>query len=386
MIISKYQKRHPFRIRVAKRIEEIPFDDWHSVYPDIMESYHFFRALDESDLKQFAFYYIIVYSGKNLVAAAPCFLMEYSLDTSISGPLRRISNYIKKMAPNIFSIKTLICGMPIGPGRIGIVGDRAKALKVILQKMEQIAKKGRASIIAFKDFDSSYTDILDPLRKDGFYKFDSLPNTELNICFKDFEEYLKTLSAASRSNLRRKFKKTHKDLRMALEIVDAIDANALEDVYRLYMKTVDKYEMGFEILPIEFFERISTNLPKHAKFFLWRNDGELVAFNLCFVSEDVLMVYYTGLDYAVAHRYNLYFLTFRDVLTWCINHKIKKFEMGYKSYETKRRLGFDFVPLYTYVKLRNRMLRPVFNIFCQLLKFENFDPSLKKLRQKRGIA
>jgi len=382
MIISKSHKRTPLKTRVVNRIEDIPFNDWHSVYPDIIESYQFFKTLDRSGLKQFSFYYMMVYDKGKPVGATPFFIMNYSLDTSVNGPLRRITNRIKKAAPNVFSIKTLICGAPLGQGRIGITGDRTKVLEVMLRKMEQLAKKNKASIIAFKDFDKLHTDILDPLQKGGFHKFDSLPNTELSIQFKDFEGYLKTLSGASRYDFRRKLKKVDKDLNMTLEIADAVSGRTLEDVHRLYMQVVDKHDMGFEVMPQEFFKHISVNLPKNTKFFLWRIEGRLAAFDLCLVADDVLMVYYTGLDYTVAYRHNLYFLMFKDILNWCIDHKIKKFEMGYKGYEAKRRLGFDFIPLNIYVKLRNRILRPAFNLICQLLKFENFDPSLKAAKDK----
>jgi predicted N-acyltransferase len=142
--------------------------------------------------------------------------------------------------------------------------------------------------------------------------------------------------------------------------------------------------MGFELLPIEFFKNISRNMPRHTKFFLWRIKGKLVAFLLCLVSEDMLIDYYVGLDYSVAHKHHLYFIKFRDTLNWCIRHKIERYEMGITGYEAKRRLRFDFIPLYLYAKLRNRMLRPVFNLICQFLKFENFDPALKKGKETRS--
>ena len=43
-------------------------------------------------------------------------------------------------------------------------------------------------------------------------------------------------------------------------------------------------------------------------------------------------------------------------------------------------LGFDFVPLYLYVKHRNRLIRPLFRAFCQFLRFENFDPADQKTK------
>ena len=381
MIISRRHKKLGLKTKVVRRITEIPVSDWNKVYPNVLESYDFFRTLDESNLGQFSFYYIMVYDRKAPIGATACFLMNYSLDTTISGPLRRISNSIKKLMPNIFSLKAFICGIPMAPGRIGMVGQTDAILKAVLRRMEQIAKKTKASIIAFKDFDHSYTKILDPLQKNGFSKFDSLPSTELNVWFKDFEEYLKTLSGVNRYDLRRKLKKVDGHVRIDFEIAEALEDGVLRDVYILYLNMVAKHDMGFELLPIEFFKNISKNMPGHTKFFLWRIDKRLVAFLLCLVSGDLLIDYYVGLDYSVAHKYHLYFIKFRDVLNWCIKHKIKKYEMGITGYEPKRRLGFDFVPLYIYTKLRNRMLRPIFNLICQFLKFENFDPALKKAKK-----
>lgn len=385
MIVSKRHKRLTLKTRVARKITEIPADDWNKVYPDILESYNFYKTLDEAGLGQFTLFYIVVYVRKNPVAATACFLVNYPLDTSISGPLRRVTNSIKKVMPNIFSLKAVICGAPMNQGKIGIAGDADAIMKAILRRMEQIAKKNKAPIVAFKDFDQTHTKILDPLQKAGFSKFDSLPTTILNVWFKDFEEYLMTLSSASRYDLRRKFRKVDGHVKIYLEIVDALEGGALHEVYKLYLDIVAKHDMNFELLPIEFFKKISINMPGHTKFFLWRIDGKLVMFLFGMASKDLFIDYYVGFDYSLALKYHLYFVKFRETLNWCIRHKIKQYEMGITGYEPKRRLGFDFIPLYLYVKLRNRMLRPIFNLICQFLKFENFDPALKKGKKRRSL-
>ena len=380
MIVSAHHRRSVLRTRVIRKIEDIPAAAWNRVYPDILESYDFLRTLDELHLEQFSFYYILVYERKALVGAATCFLLNYSLDTSVNGSLRRLSNRIKRYTPNIFSIKTFVRGMPIGQGRIGVVGRPDRVVRAILRRMEQIAKKERAAIVAFKDFDASYTGMLDPLQREGFSKFDSLPTTMMNIWFTDFEQYLNTLSAASRYDLRRKFKKVDHRVKIDLSVVDVPDEETLREIYRLYLAVVTRHDMMFELLPIEFFRAMPRNMPKHVKFFLWRIDGKLVAFLFALLTDEYFIDYYVGLDYDVAHNYHLYFVKFRDVLNWCIKNRIKKYEMGITGYEPKRRLGFDFVPLYLYVKLRNRALRPAFRFICQFLKFENFDPALKEIR------
>lgn len=380
MIVSRRHKKMTLKTRVVRKITDVDRDAWHKVYPDSLESYDFFKALDESNLDQFSFYYILVYDRSNLVGATNCFMLEYSLDTSINGPLRRLSNAVKRINPKIFSLKTLVCGMPMGQGRLGLRGDRDAVFRVMVRRMEQIAKKEKAAILAFKDFDQSYTPVLDTLQHQGFAKFDSLPTTMLNVWFRDFEEYINTLSAPNRYDLRRKFRKVG-HVPFVFSEVERLTDKDLADVYRLYMQVVEKHEMGFEVLPMAFFANVPKNMPGRTRYFLWHLDEKLVAFLFCLVSSDMLIDYYVGMDYAVAHKYHLYFVKFRDVLNWCISHKIKRYEMGITGYEPKRRLGFDFVPLYLYAKLRNPVFRPIFNLICQFLKFENFDPSLKKAKK-----
>jgi hypothetical protein len=272
MIISRRHKRLPIKTRVVRRADEVPPEAW---------------------LDQFSFYYILAHRRNHLVGIAPCFFMDYPLDTSVSGPLRRVSNAIKRVLPNIFSLRAFVCGCPISCGTIAAREDPEGVFRAIARRIEQMAKKKRASVIGFKDFDRSYTTLLDKLQKSGYSKFDSLPNTELNVWFSGFEEYLKTLSAASRYDLRRKFRRVDGRANIHMEVTSSPDDKTLGAIYSLYRQT------------------------------------------------------------EAAH------------------------EMGLAGYEPKRRLGFDFVPLYLYVKHRNRLIRPLFKTFCQFLRFENFDPDLK---------
>ena len=379
-----YNNSMDLKTRVTRKIEDIPQEDWEAVFPNILESYNFFKSLDESKIEQFSFYYIMVYSGSLAVGAAPCFSMRYSLDTSINGPARRILNRIKKFTPNIFSVKALICGMPMGQGSIGMAGEGTEIFRMILRKMEEIAGHERAPIIAFKDFPKHYTSTLDLLLGEKFAKLDSLPYAEMELDFDNFEDYLKSLSGATRYDLRRKFKKAESGARIEMEILDRLDEDTASEIYKLYIQIVERHDMGFEVMPIEFFKNVAKNMPGESKFFLWRVNGKLAAFLFALVSDGVFIDYYLGLDYSVAHEYHLFFVKFRDVMKWCIENKIKKYEIGVSGYEAKKRLGFGFTPLYIYAKHRNRFINPLFKALCHFLKFENFDPDLKKIKRSIG--
>ncbi len=379
------QKKLGLEIKIVRKSEEIPRSEWEKIFPSDLEGYPFFKTLDESGFSQFKFYYIAIYDRTEIAGIAPCFLMDYPLDLAIQGTLEKFLRLIKKPFPNIFKVKTLLLGLPMNQGRIGLNRDANEVVAAICLGMEQIACKEKASLIAFKDFSSHYCKILDPLLKKGFSKIQSLPSTDMDIPFASFEEYLQKLSPVSRSGVKRKFKKIDSQQpQVKMEIVDSLSQSDIPRVYELYLQTLEKHSLGFENVPKEFFLNISRNMPAQTKFFLWRLEDKLVAFAFCLVSPELFIDYYLGFDYQIAFNYHLYFIRFRDLMKWCIEHKIPKYEMGVTGYEPKRRLGFDFVPLFIYARSRNKWLNRFFKIICLVFKPENFNPVFKQMEESEN--
>ncbi len=369
------------KARVTRKIEDIPREDWDAVFPNTLEGYNFFKSLDESRFEQFSFYYIMIYDGDTAVGAAPCFSLRYSLDTSISGPIRRALNLIKKGLPNFLSVKALACGAPMGEGQIGIAGHNKEIVEAILKKMEEIARHEKARLVAFKDFRRNYSDAFRALSDKGFFKIDSLPYAEMDITFKNFDEYMNKLSGATRYDLKRKFKKVDGAVKIEMEVLDEPDDDIFDEIYGLYLQMLEKHEMSFEIAPKDFFKKMAKNMPKETKFFLWRIEGKMVAFLFALTSGGLFVDYYLGLDYEVAHKYHLFFIKFRDTMKWCLENKITRYEIGFSGYEPKRRLGFDFTPRTIYARHRSRLVNPLFKILAHFLKFENFDPDLRNIKR-----
>ncbi len=381
MKIARRPAQRRLRTKIIRSIGQISASEWNKVFPPVMVGYGFFKSLDESSFDQFDFYYCLVYEGRELVGAAPCFSLDYSLDTSLSGPWRRLTNAITKIFPKIFSLKAFVCGVPMDNGHIGLKKNReAEILEALEQRMEAMARKLRAPFMAFKDFDQGYDRLFEGLLRNHYLKMDYLPSTRMKLDFTNFEGYLKKLSGASRYDFRRKLKKAG-TIKIASSIVDALDEETLEEAYGLYLQMVKTHDMGFEIVPKEFFRAIARHMPQETKFFLWRINGRLAAFVFCLVSKDLLMDYYIGLDGPLAREYHLYFVKFKDVVEWCLSRGIKTYEMGTTGYEPKRRLKFEFVPSYLYVKARHRWLHPVLKLLHALLKFENTDPELRRWKK-----
>lgn len=371
--------------KIFRRIEEIPGHEWDRLFPGVLENHAFLKSLDESNPEQFSFYYITVWEDGRLAGAAPCFLMRYPLDTTVQGPLKSLVLAVKKYIPPLFELKALICGIPMGQGRIGFEGGAAAMIEAVTAAVEQIAAEEKVPVVAFKDFAEAACLDLDALQSRGYYRFESMPSTEMPVAFHTFDEYLKSLGKTSRDGLKRKLKSAAKAGGIHLEIKDRLDADELEIVYRLYLETLERHEeLTFETLPKIFFERAAENMRGEAKFFLWRIGGRIAAFAFCLVSGTDFIDYYLGFDYAVALDHSLYYVRFRDLLEWCIENGIKRYEMGVTAYEVKRRMGFRFMRLFVYAKCRNRWLNPLFHLLCRSLKPENFDPVFKIVRERES--
>ncbi len=371
------------RAEIVTDVTRISLEAWSRVYPQVFEGYHFFKTLQESGLEQFEWHYILVYDAEKLVGIAPCFLMHYPLDTTIQGPIKSALLKVKKIWPDFMELRALVCGLPMDQGRIGITGDPRAVVRVICEAMESLAASRKISILGFKDFGLQECGWLDVLQDEGYYKFESMPSTEMAVPFRSFDEYVKTLNRASRDGLKRKLKKIDRATPLPMEIRERLSEDELDQVHALYTQTLLSHgEMSFEIMTKDFFRRISDNMPAETRYFLWRLDGRIVAFAFCFVSAEKMIDYYLGFDYALAYDLHLYFTRFRDLMKWCIENKIRVYEMGNTGYEAKRRLGFGFIRLFVYAKHLNKLINPFFHLLCRCLRPENFDATFKHVRER----
>jgi len=368
-----------FQSHITTTVTAIPKADWDSIFPSIAESYNFFKTLEETSQDQFKNFYIAIYEGKTPVCVAPCFIMDYPLDTTIEGPLKSALVWLQKILKRKIILHILICGCTAAEGRIGIAGRGHNDIaSTLLSEIESLAKKQKIPLIAFKDFHDDYASFFAPLTRRGLHKIPSYPGVVLDIPYRSFDEYFATLSKATRKDLRRKFQKIEKLSPVVFSVTNDITA-LLDEAYPLYLNTLHKSDVQFERLSKEFFSGISKNMPEETRYFLWHVNGKLAAFDLCLVKGDILVDEYIGMDYSIAYDYHLYYATFRDIVNWCIQNNIKAYESGALNYDPKKRLDFRFVPHNIYLKHRNPVMNVLFGFLGQIIKPENFDPALKKI-------
>jgi hypothetical protein len=71
------------------------------------------------------------------------------------------------------------------------------------------------------------------------------------------------------------------------------------------------------------------------------------------------------------------------MMNWCIENKMKKYNMGQTGYEPKKRLDFEFIPLYLYGRHRNRIVNIFFGILSKFFEPDRFEPTIQNMRRQK---
>ncbi|MDD5085185.1 MAG: GNAT family N-acetyltransferase [Candidatus Omnitrophica bacterium] len=373
----------PYTVKTAESLGEIDPKEWENIFPASSQNYYFFKTAAETLTRQFKFYHIVISRDNRTVCIAPCFTMDYPLDTTVDGAPKKLIAMLRKIFPRFLMMRVFACGSVAGEGKIGIdsTNNPAEIMGQLTTEMKKIARKENASLIAFKDFTHHQNTLFESLTKSGFRKIESYPAVELDIDFKSFDEHVATLSKATRKDLRRKFRKINALTDLKMELRSDVE-DCLDEVYNLYLNTFERSAVKFEKVTKEFFGNISKNMNGKTKYFLWKLNGKLAAFDLCVVSGDLLVDEYIGMDYDVAHENHLYFVTFRDIINWCIENGIRKYRSGALNYDPKKRLDFKFLPQYVHAKHSNPIVNFILRLASPLLRPERSDPVLRAIKRK----
>ena len=143
--------------------------------------------------------------------------------------------------------------------------------------------------------------------------------TRLNINYPGFDAYMAgVLNSATRRKLRKKFAAAAMAPAIAMSVVDDV-TSVIDDIYPLYLQVYNRSKLHFEKLTASFLSSLGRVMPDKVRFFLWRQNGQIVAFTLCMIESDTIYAEDIGLDYSVALELHLYHYAVRDIISWAIS-------------------------------------------------------------------
>ncbi|MBV8226073.1 MAG: GNAT family N-acetyltransferase [Verrucomicrobia bacterium] len=365
--------------------DAVPIED-HAVWVAGFESYsldhRYYEIAHESLKDQFAHYYLLFKDVAGTTRAIQPFLVvSQDLATGTPAVIRKILARVRSRYPGFLKLRMLMVGCSAGEGdvvREKQSGEIEWTVAALGESLKPVARHFRAILIVFKDFPKHYRLSLDRLCAAGYKRAPSMPATKLDLDFPDFEAFLKTrVSYSMRKNLRRKFRKTEGDHRIGFEVVTDLTPY-VDEVYPLYRQTLDRSQLKFEELTKPYLCELGRRMPDRARFFIWRQDGKIVAFASTIVHNGVLRDNYIGLDYSVALAYHLYFVTLRDTIAWALQNRIHTYHSAPLNYDPKYHFRMELEPLDLYVRAPNGLFNQLFKRILPLLEPTRYDPIVPK--------
>ncbi len=366
--------------KIVSRAELQNSDAWLRAFQDKCKDHRYYEIVEETLEGDFEHHYFVLEDDSgNVRAIQPVFFVRQNLVEGVPGKIRSVVDFVRKKFPRFLTMRVLMVGCAAGTGDLGASDekDEARVAEALHATLRTYARQNKASLVVLKDFPAKYRLALESLRTNGYARIPSMPMTGLALRYHDWDEYLSTLSKATRKDLRRKFRKAERAPKIDMEIVSDITPY-VDEIYPLYLQVHERSPLKFETLTENYFAAIGQRIPERARFFIWRQNGKIVAFSFCLVCDDTIYDECIGLDYSVALDLHLYFYTLRDIISWSLQQRLKYYYSNPLNYGPKLHLRCELVPLDLYVMHTSALLNPIFRRMIKYLGPTRHDPILRR--------
>lgn len=364
-------------VEIVTRAGLVRLQHWRKAFSGQRKDHRYYDLVERTIRQDFDYRYFVIKDARGEVRAIqPFFLLDQDLLAGVPRLANVMTRFVRGWWPGFLLLRTLMVGCAAAEGRL----DRTQRadVEIFANALCQHAGKMKARLVVMKEFPAEDRPVLNCLLSRGFTRVPSLPMTSLDFDYADFEDYMRRgISRGARSHLRRKFRDAARADPIEMSVVR--DATPIiDEIYPLYLQVYERATLRFEKLTKDYLCGIGREMPDKARFFVWRQSGRPIAFSLSLVHEDAIYNEYLGLDYAVALKLHLYFLMFRDIMSWAIANGYRRCISTSLRYDPKLHLRFRLVPLDLYVRHTSPLLNAVLRWLLPLIEPTRNDATLRK--------
>ncbi|MVV52169.1 GNAT family N-acetyltransferase [Pseudomonas sp. PB120] len=358
-------------------IEAIDRDAWNDCFPDELENWDYYRAVERAGVAGFQWRYLALYEGELLKAAVVAFTTAYSLDTTVQGLGKRISQRLRHWWPNLLDVRLYALGSPVAEQcHVGTAShlpadQRPALLEQLLTLARNDADQAGIGLLAVKDASHRDPQWMQACHDAGLQSMPGLPGAELPISFGSVDAYLGSLGKSTRKDLRR----TLRGQGLRIEWRRSVD-DLLPRMMELYQATLTRSDLTFERLPPGYFRQVLEHLDQRAACVLYWLGDELVAFNLVLLDETRLVDKFFAHDLAQTREHNLYVRSWLANVDYCIEQGIGLYACGQAGYASKLRLGCSFIGNTVFFGHRNRLLDGLLRLLKLFIRPDRSDPAM----------
>ena len=332
---------------VAQSARSIAPEIWRSTFSAEARDARYYEVIEETLPEKFEYRYLVLRNTETgQTAVQPFFFLPQDLTDGLPQRFQRMVARVQQTFPRFLVMRVLMVGCAVGEGQLAC--SEPWAVQALREALHVVARQSRAPVIVFKDYPARHREALSALSVAGYRRVPSMPAAKVELDYKDFEDYMqRRLGKVFRKNLRRKFRASEEIGCPEMSVHEDI-SGIIGEVYPLYKQTLARAEFSFEELTPDFLVRIGRDMPDKVRFFVWRLEGKIIAFNFCLLHDGVLYDMDIGLDYSMAFDLHLYFLTWRDVVSWAIKNGVCTYYTAQLNSDPKLHLRLELAPsIYT---------------------------------------
>jgi predicted N-acyltransferase len=360
----------------AKRVDRITAinrEAWDICFPGELENYDYLLAVERAHMKGFDHAYYVVMDGTTLLAAIPGFFTDYNLVTTAEGAVRNALLVVQRIVPKLLTLKLACLGSaatetcPIGFHPSCSESKQRELLAQLLACFDSDTQAQRINLLAFKDVNAANKKHFgDIIGASGFHGVTGMPSAISRINFSSIEEYLASLSSATRKDMRRKLKRRSE---VRVEYRTQID-DIVDTIYAMYMETKSRSDLQFEELTPDYFLEVMRCMGERSICSVYYAGDTIIGANLMLMNKERLLDKFFCMYTQSGHDYNLYFLSWFSNLQFCLDKGLSLYQSGQAGYETKLRLGSELLENWMYFRHRNWLADKLLSLASPLLAFD----------------
>src|SRR5476649_2370130 len=379
--IARFSAAADGSVEVVSRLEAMQCQHWTNAFGSEAKDRRYYELVEDTIHDEFDHRYFIVRDWKGEICAIqPFFILDLDLLVGAKPRHGWLTGLIRRLWPRFMRARTLMMGCAAGEGHLDGKDEFAQrtSARLLASAIVKKARDLKARLIVLKEFHAKYRPTLECFVDMNFTRIPSLPNVMLDIDYASFEDYMmRALSGGARRKLRLKLKAADQAaLPIDMSVVDDV-APIIDEVYPLYLQVYNRSNLHFEKLTKKYFCGLGHRMGDKNRFFIWRQNGKIVAFGSCLLQGDTIHAEYLGLDYTVALELHLYHYTFRDLINWGIANGFKRFHSGALNYDPKLHLQYRLDPIDLYVRHTSTVLNAVFGRVLPWLEPTHYEKTLK---------
>ncbi|MGA2565294.1 MAG: GNAT family N-acetyltransferase [Pseudolabrys sp.] len=380
--IARFTAASAGSVEVVSRLEAMQCTHWANAFASEAQDRRYYELIEDTIHKEFDYRYFAVRDWKGEICAIqPFFILDQDLLVGTKPLIGRLTDFIRRFWPRFMRTRTLMVGCAAGEGHLDGQDEftQRSSARLLASAIVKKARDLKARLIVLKEFPAKYRATLECFVDNDFTRMPSLPNVMLNIDYSSFEDYMmRALSSGARRKLRLKLRAGDQAASpIEMSVVDDV-APIIDEIYPLYLQVYNRSNLHFEKLTKEYFCGLGHRMGDKNRFFIWRQNGKIVAFGSCILQGDTIHAEYLGLDYTVALDLHLYHYTFRDLISWGIANGYKRFHSTALNYDPKLHLQYRLDPIDLYVRHTSTICNAVFRRILPWLEPTRYDDTLKK--------